>query len=91
MYGTSARVVGGLITSVRVRDQTWLATKAWTSGQSAGVRQMSESLEELNATIVELMQVHNMRDWRVHLNTLRQLKDEGRVKHIGITHYIAAG
>jgi diketogulonate reductase-like aldo/keto reductase len=52
---------------------------------------MSESLEELHATIVELMQVHNMRDWRVHLNTLRQLKDEGRVKHIGITHYIAAG
>jgi diketogulonate reductase-like aldo/keto reductase len=90
MYGTSERVVGDLLTSERVRDRAWLATKVWTSGQGAGIFQMTESLEKLGTKRVELMQVHNLLDWRVHLKTLRQWKDEERVKYIGITHYVAS-
>ena len=33
------------------------------------------------------MQIHNLVDWRTHLASLRQMKEEGRIRYIGITHY----
>src|SRR6516162_7723947 len=36
---------------------------------------------------IDLMQIHNLVDWRAHLATLRRMKEEGRVRYIGITHY----
>src|SRR5688572_3492327 len=64
-----------------------MATKVWTRGERAGVHQMQQSLTELRRERVELMQVHNLVDWRTHLTTLRRWKDEGRVRYIGVTHY----
>jgi len=34
------------------------------------------------------MQIHNLVDWKTHLATLRQWKEEGKVRYIGITHYM---
>ena len=89
MYGTSEAVLGDLAAQESLRDKLWLATKVWTGGQEAGVRQMETSLARLRTSRVELMQVHNLVDWRVHLRTLRNWKDQGRVKYIGVTHYQA--
>ena len=35
----------------------------------------------------DLLQVHNLVDWRTHLQTLRAWKAQGRISHIGVTHY----
>jgi diketogulonate reductase-like aldo/keto reductase len=87
MYGTSESVLGDLARDAKLTDTLWMATKVWTSGEAAGVRQMETSLARLRANRVQLMQVHNLLDWEVHLRTLRSWKEQGRISYIGITHY----
>ena len=91
MYGESERVVGDLTAGLGLRDKLFLATKVWTSGRNAGVKQMQESLKLLRAERLDLMQVHNLVDWRTHLATLHKWKDEGRVRYVGVTHYTEGG
>lgn len=87
MYGKSERVVGDLSTELRLNESLFVATKVWTSGERDGIRQMEQSMKELRRSHVELMQVHNLVDWRTHLKTLRAWKASGRVRYIGVTHY----
>jgi aryl-alcohol dehydrogenase-like predicted oxidoreductase len=90
MYGTSETVTGDLAAELRLHEQLFLATKVWTRGREAGIRQMEESFRRLRTQRIDLMQVHNLVDWRIHLATLRQWKEQGRVRYIGVTHYTAS-
>jgi aryl-alcohol dehydrogenase-like predicted oxidoreductase len=90
MYGNSESVVGDLATELGVQKQLFLATKVWTSGRDAGIRQMEESFRRLRTTVMDLMQVHNLVDWQTHLATLRRWKEQGKVRYIGVTHYTAS-
>ena len=87
MYGRSEAVVGDLLAEADGHDRAFLATKVWTRGREAGIRQMEESLALLRRPRIQLMQVHNLVDWRTHLKTLRAWKAEGRIAHLGVTHY----
>ena len=87
MYGDSERVVGELAERAGLLDSLWMATKVWTSGEARGIRQMQDSAARLRRPTLDLLQVHNLVDWRTHLATLRKWKAEGRVRHIGVTHY----
>jgi len=89
MYGSSESVAGDITAELKLGKQLFLATKVWTSGRDAGIRQMEESLRRLRAERMDLMQVHNLVDWRTHLATLRQWKEQGKVRYIGVTHYTA--
>lgn len=90
MYGAAEAVVGELRSEPGVPDALFLATKVWTSGRQAGVAQMERSLQRLRARRLDLMQIHNLLDWRVHLATLREWKQAGRVRYLGVTHYTAS-
>lgn len=90
MYGRAEAVTGELLAAAKQRDQAFLATKVWTSGREAGIAQMAQSFQRLRTERIDLMQVHNLVDWRTHLETLRGWKDQGRVRHIGITHYTSS-
>ena len=87
MYGSSEEVAGALLTQLRAHDRAFVATKVWTEGREAGIAQMTDSMRKLQHSRIELMQVHNLVDWRTHLDTLRAWKREGRIAHLGITHY----
>lgn len=87
MYGRAEGVVGDLLASARAQELPFIATKVWTQGRAAGIEQMRRSLELLRRKSIDLMQVHNLVDWRVHLATLREWKVEGRIKYLGVTHY----
>lgn len=87
MYGRSETVVGDLLAEAGTRDKAFLATKVWTHGRDAGIAQMTESLRRFRTDHIELMQIHNLVDWRTHLPTLRAWKKEGRIKLLGVTHY----
>jgi diketogulonate reductase-like aldo/keto reductase len=89
MYGSAESVVGDLAANLGVGDRLFLATKVWTSGRDAGVRQMEQSLRRLRARRIDVMQIHNLLDWRTHLATLRDWKAAGRVRYVGVTHYTA--
>jgi aryl-alcohol dehydrogenase-like predicted oxidoreductase len=90
MYGSSESVAGDLAAELKLRKQLFIATKVWTSGREAGIRQMEQSFRRLRAERIDLMQVHNLVDWRTHLATLRQWKEQGKIRYIGVTHYTAS-
>jgi diketogulonate reductase-like aldo/keto reductase len=87
MYGSSEEVAGDLLAAGGFHDRAFVATKVWTEGRAAGIAQMETSMRKLRDTRIELMQVHNLVDWRTHLDTLRGWKRDGRIQHLGITHY----
>lgn len=87
MYGGSESVVGDLVADLGVEKSLFLATKVWTSGRAAGIRQMEESMRRMRAKRIDLMQVHNLTDVHTQLKTLREWKEQGRIRYLGITHY----
>lgn len=90
MYGKSESVTGELAAELGVQKQLFVATKVWTSGRDAGIRQMEESFRRLRVQRMDLMQVHNLVDYRTHLSTLRRWKEQGKVRYLGVTHYTAS-
>jgi diketogulonate reductase-like aldo/keto reductase len=87
MYGSSESVLGDLTAELILRKKLFLATKVWTSGKRAGIEQMNASFQKLRTDKLDLLQVHNLIDVKTHLATLREWKEQGRVRTIGITHY----
>lgn len=87
MYGNAESVVGDLAARLGLRDRLFLATKVWTHGRAEGMRQMETSFRRLRTQRLELMQVHNLVDWQVQLPTLREWKQQGRIRYVGVTHY----
>jgi diketogulonate reductase-like aldo/keto reductase len=82
-------VVGTVLETTGNRDRLFLASKVWTDGKAAGQRQMQRSIELMNAGVMDLMQVHNLRDTAEHLATIRDWQAEGRIRYSGVTHYRA--
>jgi diketogulonate reductase-like aldo/keto reductase len=87
MYGQAETVIGDLGAGLGLLDSLFLATKVWTNGQAAGQAQIETSLRRLRRERLELIQVHNLTDWRTQLATLRDLQAAGRIRYLGVTHY----
>ena len=87
MYGAAEAVAGDLLTTMNAHDKAFIATKVSTRGREAGVKQMRRSMELLRVERIDLMQIHNLLDWRTQLATLRAWKTEGLIRYVGITHY----
>ncbi len=87
MYGSAEQVIGDLTTETGKSDDFFYATKVWTSGEDSGISQMEDSFRKLKRKTIDLMQVHNLLDWQIHLNTINKWKDKGRIRYSGITHY----
>lgn len=94
MYGRSEAAIGAMLAAIRKADPkapaAWLATKVWTKGQREGIEQMKRSLDRLGAPKLDLMQVHNLVDWKTQLATLREWKAAGTIRYLGVTHYAHA-
>ena len=86
MYGESESVVG--ITTEGKREQFQLATKVWCSGLAQGKAEIARSFERFRTDYIDVFQIHNLLDWKTHLPVLEELKAEGRIGLIGLTHYI---
>jgi diketogulonate reductase-like aldo/keto reductase len=87
MYGSAEAVVGSLLAASGSRSKAFIATKVWTNGRDNGIAQMQASMRLLRTDRIDLMQVHNLVDWRAHLPTLQAWKADGRIRYLGITHY----
>ncbi len=84
MYRRSEAVIGTLLKKVGRRD-AFFTTKVYTDGREAGMQQMRESVQKMWADRMDLMQVHNLRDYQTQLKTLHEWKDNGTFRYIGIT------
>jgi diketogulonate reductase-like aldo/keto reductase len=85
MYGSAQEVIGHSLRRIRSKSALFAATKVWIYGQWLGIKQMQAARELWGVSRFDLMQIHNMLDWKVHLETLKAWKTEGRIRYIGIT------
>ena len=85
MYGSAEAVTGALLQAVDNQAPLFTATKVWTYGKNEGIEQMERSMQRLGVERIDLMQIHNLRDWQVQLETLQEWKAQGRIRYIGIT------
>ena len=85
MYGNAEQVTGDLLKTIKNKQALFAATKVWTWGKQEGIAQMQRSSERMGVKVFDLMQIHNLRDWEVQLETLKAWKAEGKVRYIGIT------
>ncbi len=88
MYGASEKVVGDLSTQAALNNKLFMATKVWTTGEQNGITQMNDSFAFLKRKQMDLMQIHNLVDWQTHIKTLRSWKEQGKIRYIGLTHYL---
>jgi aryl-alcohol dehydrogenase-like predicted oxidoreductase len=87
-YGRAEPHLGEIFKRIGLRDKAFIATKISLQGnnkEKEGIAQVAQSMKNLGTNHFQLLQVHNIRDWKVQLKTIRRLKDEGKVKYVGIT------
>lgn len=85
MYDSAQAVIGKLLKQINNNKNLFSATKVWTYGKQEGINQMEESRKLWGIKHFDLMQIHNLRDWQVHYETLTKMKSEGKIRYIGIT------
>ena len=101
MYGRAEGVVGDVLADLGAIGTPFLATKVWTRGKREGIAQMEQSRRRMCAVRggsagaspggpprIDLMQVHNLLDWQTHLPVLREMKQAGAIRYLGVTHYM---
>ena len=88
-YGNAEDNLGPLLAEGGYRKKAFIATKlSGVTGREAGLEQFNNTLQRLKTDKVELLQVHNLRDWKTQLEVARELKKQGKVKYVGVTHYV---
>jgi diketogulonate reductase-like aldo/keto reductase len=90
MYNRSEAVSGDLMTALELRNRMFVATKVWTRGKEEGLEQIATSMRLLKSPKLDLVQVHNLLDLGTQLANVRALKEQGKVRYSGITHYTVA-
>ncbi len=86
-YGSAEEVTGILTDRMELSDKVFIATKVLERGAEAGLGSFNRSLQRLKRQKIELMQVHNFTDWKTVLPLLREWKQKGTFRYIGVTHY----
>lgn len=88
-YSNAEDVLGPLLAEQSLRPKCWIATKlSGVRGKEEGLEQFEGTLRSLRTDKVELLQVHNLRDTDTQLALARELKAQGRVRYVGLTHYL---
>lgn len=88
-YGNAEDLLGPLLSESNSRNRAFIATKlSQVRGREDGMKQFKNTLENLQTDKVELLQVHNLGDWKTQLELARELKAQGKVKYVGVTHYV---
>ena len=88
-YGNAEDNLGPLLTEGGYHKKVFIATKlSGVTGRDEGMAQFNNTLKRLKTDKVQLLQVHNLRDWKTQLEVARELKKQGKVKYVGVTHYM---
>lgn len=85
MYGSAPDVMGYALQQLGIPDSLFSAEKVWSPAGGSAREQVADLQARWNVEQFDLVQVHNLTDWREHLAALREMKDEGKIGHIGIT------
>ncbi|MBK5001879.1 aldo/keto reductase [Pseudomonas sp. S31] len=90
-YGGADAILGQLLEEGGWHARCFIATKIAADSLEDAKAQWAGSLKSLRTDKVDLLQVHNLRDWRTQLPYARELKQQGKARYVGITHYLESG
>ncbi len=85
MYGNSEATLGKVLSKLSFKPNLFAASKVWTYGKQAGLDAIDVTEKRMQVEKMDLMQVHNLRDWKTQLATLNELKDSNQLRYTGIT------
>jgi len=85
MYGSSQPAIGYGLKKLTKTREVFAADKVWTWESDMGPAQMEQSRRYWNVDKFDLMQVHNLVEWEQHLKTLYRMKQQGKIRYVGIT------
>ena len=91
-YGASEEVSGRIVQELKIADQLFWATKLNAAGRGGGGAdpaaaraQVETSFKRVGKAKIDAIQVHNMGDVGVQIPIVREFKQQGRVRYIGLT------
>jgi aryl-alcohol dehydrogenase-like predicted oxidoreductase len=90
-YGGADSVLGQLLEEGGWHRQCFIATKIAADSRADAEAQWAGTLRSLRTDKVDLLQIHNLRDWQTQLPYARELKQQGKARYVGITHYLNSG
>ncbi|MCX2887833.1 MULTISPECIES: aldo/keto reductase [Pseudomonas] len=90
-YGGADSILGQLLEEGGWHQQCFIATKIAADSPADAQAQWADSLRRLRTDKVDLLQIHNLRDWQTQLPYARELKQQGKTRYVGITHYLNSG
>lgn len=85
MYGSSEQVIGHALSSIRGNKPLFSATKTWSGSVTEGRQQFTNSQHLWGTRVFDLVQIHNLLAWREQLAMLRELKQQGLIRYLGVT------
>lgn len=89
-YGGADAILGQLLEQGGWHRQCFLATKIAADSKAAAEAQWAGTVRSLRTDRVDLLQIHNLRDWQRQLPYARELKAQGKTRYVGITHYLSS-
>ncbi|MBX2849555.1 MAG: aldo/keto reductase [Acidiferrobacterales bacterium] len=90
-YGVGEAALGEIAAEQILSENLFFATKVFSEGKQAGIDEVNTSFNRLKVSQIDLMQVHSLRDWQTHIPSIQKLKDEGRVRYLGVTIHRDSG
>jgi aryl-alcohol dehydrogenase-like predicted oxidoreductase len=91
-YGASEEVAGRVAAEAGLTNQIFWATKVNVAGRgnatadpAAARAQIQTSFTRLKKEKIDLIQVHNLGDVPTQLGILKEMKQQGRIRYIGVT------
>jgi aryl-alcohol dehydrogenase-like predicted oxidoreductase len=90
MYGRSSEALGRIATELGVQDRLFWASKVWTRGSAAGRAQLAGERQRLGRARIDLVKVHNLSDVLTQLAVLREAREAGTLRLIGVSHYLSS-
>lgn len=85
MYGSAPDVIGYALRELGTPESLFSAEKVWSPAGGSAREQVAELKDRWTVEHFDLVQVHNLTDWREHLAALQEMKTEGIIRHVGIT------
>ncbi len=85
MYGRAQQMLGQTLPQNPPPAALFSATKIWIPGRELGEQQLQHALKLWGLERFDLVHVHNLLDWRAHLQTLRAWKQSGHIRYLGMT------
>ena len=85
MYGSAPDTLGYALQKLGTPEHLFAADKVWSPAGGSAREQLAKQKDRWNVEHLDLLQVHNLTDWREHLAALREMKADGKIGYIGIT------